>query len=84
MEFALVLLNNPNIDSKDLTFFNYVNKVAGQGIQQMGVEIVNPGAYLCSLANGLGGLNCLINEAQSRGIPFRTLLFEQAPSWLNN
>ena len=83
MKYALFILEDPDaLNSKDLAFFNYANQVQGAGAKDFGIEIISAGAYLCSLENGLKGLNILVSEAESRGFRSRTLFFEKSPLWV--
>lgn len=83
MKYALVVLEDPNaLNSKDLALWNFANSVQGAGVQDIGVEIINAGVYLCSLEHGLRGLNRLVSEAESRGFRSRTLFFEESPLWV--
>jgi len=85
MKHALFILEDPKaLDSKDLALWNFANNVQEQGAQNLGVEIVNAGSYICSLEHGLNGLNLLLSIAQDRGFHSRTLFFDQDPAWVTS
>jgi len=45
-------------------------------------HVLNEGAYLFDLSNGLRTISLIVGLARERHIPSRTLFFDQDPAWV--
>lgn len=83
MKYALLILEDPTGESLyKLTLRNCVNQVIKATEENQAIQVLNEGALLFPLEHGLYALGLCIMEAKSRKIPFRTLFFDQEPSWV--
>ena len=83
MKYALLILIDPTGESLyKLALRNCVNQVLAESKEKQSIQLLNEGALLFHLEHGLHDLGLCIMEAKSRKVPFRTLFFDQEPSWV--
>lgn len=83
MKYALFV---PEIDQDpekaSLALWNFANSVSEVLAQKGQVQMLNTGAYLCSIQHRLNALSPLVLKSEERGLRYRILFFEDDPSWV--
>jgi hypothetical protein len=84
MKYALVIVSNAEgqtVDTQALrNFANSVLQAPGKNISKN--YMLNAGAWLIPLGNGLHGLSDLVEEAKAQKLLLRTLIFDDLPAWI--
>lgn len=84
MKYALMILEDPNkaesLDTQALR--NFAAKVLGEAEGISKDAMLNPGAFLLPLQNGLFGLTVLLAEAKGHGLRVHTLFFDEKPAFI--
>lgn len=82
MKYALVILEANNLATGTQALRKFADSVVSTKIQNQGIELLNVGAYIVALNNGLNGLSHLLAQAEEYKLSFRTLFFENDPLWI--
>jgi hypothetical protein len=83
MKYALVIVESSSVEGPNTQALRDLAAVAtGERIQISKAAMLNPGAYLLPLQNGLHGLSALVTEAKDHKLRTRTLFFDQEPAFV--
>lgn len=84
MKYVLVIVENPNPTAPGgmQALRNFATSFRQVSPQIPPAAMLNEGAFLLPLSNGLSDLSNLVAEAKLRGLRLHTLFFEEEPQFV--